>query len=115
MHSSLDVFLAFSIIGAIESVWVMAMMSHHQSQEPPVIRQLRRIALAICALSLLWGARFALELDWEPWRPWLFAVGAIDAYLGLTILAVYARRFRAGEAAGAVISPRVGAGVPRRG
>lgn len=98
MYNSFAVFLFLAIAGAVEVVWLMAIIAHHRAAEPPLLRHLRRGSLALIGLSFLWGAWFALKEQWEPWPPCLPVMAGVVLYLGLTIIATYTRYGAAPEA-----------------
>lgn len=88
-----SLFFGLTIAGAILSVWLMTLILHNQFilLDPPFIRHGRRVALAIMAFGMLWGAKYGYEHRWQPWAPDLLLLGGIDLYLAIAIFSVYWR------------------------
>ena len=84
------VYLGLVLTGATLIVWLMMLISNDQFiSEPKAIKDVRRTALAIMALGLLWGANYGFERQWTPWPPDIVMLVGLDLYLAVAIASAY--------------------------
>ncbi len=79
-----------SLLGVGLSLYVMQLW--YDPYEHVIVIQLRRLALVVLALALLWSVSYANDKNWDPWPADFLTNVAIDMLLGATIFAVRLRR-----------------------
>jgi hypothetical protein len=75
-------------------------LTHHETEDavdPWIVRKIRRIALALLALSLCWSVTYSYAHAWQPWPPELALIAAINLTLMIRIAAIWARIRRTGH------------------
>jgi hypothetical protein len=86
-------YLAVSIGGALLAIYAMQFVSCGiigQGDTIPM-RHIRRAALAILALALLWSVSYGETRRWQPWPPELFVRLAVDLYLLMSVITAHRR------------------------
>lgn len=82
-----------ALLGVALSLYVMQLWSRGEiTVEHPVIMQLRRAALMVLAMALLWSVSYALDKAWDPWPAQVLVVLAVDMGLAVTIAAAWVRQ-----------------------
>ena len=82
-----------ALLGVGLSLYVMQLWAHGEvATDHPVVGQLRRTALIILALALLWSLGYADSKKWQPWPSDLLTVIAIDIFLLSTVISHIIRR-----------------------
>ncbi len=86
--------MCVSLLGAFMALYVMQLWSRGEiiSDEHPVISQLRRFALMLLALALLWSVSYGHDKNWDPWPADFLTNVAIDMILAVTIVATRLRQ-----------------------
>ena len=85
------------LLGSLMALYVMQLWSHGAIVAPgecQVSYYLRRVALWIVSLAMLWSLAYQSTKGWEPWPPDMFVLIGIDLFLASSII-VAVRRNRA--------------------
>jgi hypothetical protein len=87
-----------AMIGFFLSVYVMQLTQWEAEDnvDPPYIRIIRRIYLALQAWAFLWSLDIAATKNWQPWPACLMLMLAVDVGLMIRAIAIKARIKRSG-------------------
>lgn len=107
---------ALALIGFFLAVYVMQLTQYQGEDgvDPPFIRALRRISLAVLAWALLWSVSYAITKGWQPWPAELMMILGIDGVLLVRALAIRFRVGRTGQRVGSAAAADMPAPVPAR-
>ena len=84
---------ALAGIGAILALWVMMLAGHGLigDADTPAVRCLRRGALGVLSISMLFSVSYALQTGWYPWPSTVVIIAAVDVYLLAAIIGAHVR------------------------
>lgn len=98
-HDLTAIHTVLALCGILISVYVMQLTRYEAEDavDPPWLRSLRRIALALMAWAFCWLLTYSETKNWQPWPPEVLAIAAMDLILLIRALAIRARIKRTGH------------------